>query len=93
MGLVLTLFLISTNCYNSLIAPSDRGVSFIEIWMIGTLFPVLLTLFQFGLILANDKFFDKTTNATKWDAITLIIVLLFHLVFQTTFWIIVSAYF
>ena len=50
MGLVLTLFLISTNSYNSVDAPADRGVSYIEIWMIGTLFPVLATLFQFGMV-------------------------------------------
>ena len=93
MGLVLTLFLISTNSYNSVDAPADRGVSYIEIWMIGTLFPVLATLFQFGMVCAYDKFFGNTKDTKKWDIISLIVILVFHVVFQSCFWIAVSTYF
>ena len=39
MGMMVTLSLISTNSYNSLDAPEDRGISFLEIWMLGTHFP------------------------------------------------------
>ena len=39
--MVLTLYLISANVYNSVDAPNSRGFSYIEIWMLGTQFPIL----------------------------------------------------
>ena len=35
MGLLVTLFLISSNVYNSLDAPQARGFSYTEVWLIG----------------------------------------------------------
>ena len=55
MGMILTLYLISANVYSSVEAPKARGFSYIEVWMIGTQFPILLALFEYGLILYWKK--------------------------------------
>ena len=52
MGLLVTLFLISSNVYNSLNAPQGRGFSYIEIWLIGAQGPILLAIVEYGIILA-----------------------------------------
>ena len=51
MGMIVTLYLISANVYNSVKAPDSRGFSYIEIWMIGTQVPILLALVEYGFIL------------------------------------------
>ena len=53
--MILTLYLISANVYNSVDAPSNRGFSYIEVWMLGTQFPILLALFEYGLVLYWKK--------------------------------------
>ena len=47
--MVLTLYLISANVYNSVDAPNSRGFSYIEIWMIGVQIPILLGKHLFDL--------------------------------------------
>ena len=44
MGMIVTLYLISTNVYNSVEAPKIRGFSYIETWMIGTQIPILVSI-------------------------------------------------
>ena len=53
--MILMLYLISTNVYNSVNAPYDRGFSYIEIWMLGAQFPILLAFFEYGYILYLKK--------------------------------------
>ena len=60
MGMIVTLYLISANVYNSVDAPKNRGFSFIEIWMIGTQIPILLALCEYGFVLHLKK---TTKNA------------------------------
>ena len=36
MGLIVTLYLISENVYNSVDAPKAKGFSYIEVWKLGT---------------------------------------------------------
>ena len=55
----MTLYLISTNVYNSVEAPNGRGFSYIEIWMVGTQFPILLALCEYGYILCLKKYEKK----------------------------------
>ena len=55
MGMILTLFLISANVYNSVEAPDDSVFSYIDIWMVGTQFPILLALCQYGFVLYLKK--------------------------------------
>ena len=90
LGMIVTLFLISTNSYNNLDAPEDRGVSYIEIWMIGTHFPILVALIQFCAIMAAEKFFGYTKNLKKWDLHAIPLILFFHFLFQCAFWFRVS---
>ena len=42
--MIVTLYLISANVYNSVEGPKSRGFSYIEFWMIGTQAPILLAL-------------------------------------------------
>ena len=49
------LYLISTNVYNSVNAPHERGFSYIEVWMVGAQFPILLAFFEYGYILYLKK--------------------------------------
>ena len=53
--MIVTLYLISANVYNSVKAPDGRGFSYIEIWMVGTQFPILLALCQYGFVLYLKK--------------------------------------
>ena len=55
MGMIVTLYLISTNVYNSVDAPRARGFSYIEIWMIGAQIPILLALCEYGFVLYLKK--------------------------------------
>ena len=59
MGLLVTLFLISSNTYNSLNIPQDRGFSNIEIWLIGTQGNILVALIEYAFILACKKYSFK----------------------------------
>ena len=56
LGLLVTLFLIATNVYNSVNAPFNRGFSYIEIWMIGVQSPIIWAIFEYGFLLGWKKF-------------------------------------
>ena len=53
--MIVTLYLISANVYNSVDAPHNRGFSYIELWMIGSQFPILFALFEYGFVLYLKK--------------------------------------
>jgi hypothetical protein len=55
MGMIVTLYLISANVYNSVDAPKNRGFSYVEIWMVGSQFPILIALLQYGFVLYLKK--------------------------------------
>ena len=59
MGMILTLYLIHVNVYNSVDAPQSRGFSYIEIWMIGTQVPIILALMEYGFVLYWKKYANK----------------------------------
>ena len=71
--MVLTLYLISSNVYNSVDAPSARGFSYIEVWMLGTQLPILLALLEYGFVLCykkiNTKIIDETHVTTFGDSL------------------------
>ena len=52
MGFLLILLLISSNVYNCLNAPNGRGISYIEIWLLGAQGTILGAIFEYGIILA-----------------------------------------
>ena len=68
MGMIVTLYLISANVYSSIEAPKARGFSYIEIWMIGTQFPILLALFEYGLILYWKKMAKNAENELEVES-------------------------
>ena len=53
--MILTLYLISANVYNAVDAPTTRGFSYIEVWILGTQAPILLALLEYGFILHLKK--------------------------------------
>ena len=65
MGMILTLYLISSNVYNSVNAPHDRGFSYIEVWILGTQFPNLLAFFEYGYVLYLKKVEAKVGEQTQ----------------------------
>ena len=92
LGMIVTLFLISTNTYNSVQAPDDRGVSYIEVWLMGTSIPISLALLEYGYILALEKFFGSKKNMKAYDTLAIFLVLAFHAIFQLYFWVTVSKF-
>ena len=60
--MIVTLYLISANVYNSVDAPSSRGFSNIEVWMLGAQFPILLALCEYGFVLYLKKYANKDQN-------------------------------
>ena len=56
MGLLVTLYLISSNVYSSLKAPIHRGFSYIEIFLIGTQGVIFFAILEYGFVLAWKKY-------------------------------------
>ena len=65
MGMIVTLYLISANVYNSVEGPKNKGFSYVEIWMIGTQIPILLALVQYGFILYLKKISMKFEDTNE----------------------------
>ena len=89
--MILTLFLIGVNIYNSVDAPKDRGISYIEIWTMGTQFPIALALFEYGFILYLKRVSKEPTNDERikqLDFATMIASLCFLIIFTCAYWII-----
>ena len=53
----MTLYLIAINVYNSVKAPANRGFSYIEMWFIGVQIPILVAIFEYGILLAMRKYY------------------------------------
>ena len=92
MGMLLTLFLISTNAYNAVEGPEHRGVSFIEIWMVGTHIPIMIAILEYGCVLGINKIKDKSLDFKKCDTGSLALTTIYHAVFHFTYWLSVSKY-
>ena len=60
MGMIITLYLITANVYNSVDAPPGRGFSYIELWMLGAQIPIILSLLEYGYVLYIKKHFKPT---------------------------------
>ena len=97
MGMVVTLYLISANVYNSVDAPKGRGFSYIEIWMVGSQFPILLAFFEYGFLLCykkivktadEDEAKDLEEKIKKLDLATMIFSFCSFIIFATIYWIV-----
>ena len=103
MGMIVTLYLISANVYNSLDTTENMGFSYVEIWMLGTQFPILLALFEYGFVLYLKKIAKQgdgqnqmlnqdesnLDDKIKWlDFITMTISFVCFITFASLYWII-----
>ena len=96
MGLLVTLYLISANVYNSVKAPVSRGFSHIEVWNIGVQVPILFAILEYGFVLAVLKYAKKDDDGPKkmdlkkllkmMDLTSFFISLTFIILFNAIFW-------
>ena len=90
MGLLVTLFLISVNVYNSVDGPPQRGMSYVEVWILCTQLPLIIGLVEYGIILMMMKVdkvdYEDTRFLAKCDTAALIFVFAYYVVFQITYW-------
>lgn len=56
MGLLVTLYLIAANVYNSVNAPETRGFSYIELYAICVQIIILFAISEYGVVLAMLKY-------------------------------------
>ena len=68
----MTLDLIATNVYNSVKAPTKRGFSYIEIWMLGIQTPILIGIFEYGTLLAMKRYHQNRNTSEKNNVINVI---------------------
>ena len=86
IGLIVTMFLMSSNVYIGVEAPKRRGFSYIETWIIGSQIPIILALIEFGLILGIQKYSEKCLDFRRMDLFSLVTSLLFYASFNFYYW-------
>ena len=94
MGLLVTLYLISANTFNSMKAPLNRGFSYVEIWAVGVQIPILMAIFEYGVVLGMMKYkkgdeIDKIELAykiKKIDMWSLVASGIFIILFDIIYW-------
>ena len=101
MGLLVTLFLISTNVYGKVSAPQGRGFTLIELWMLGTNFPILAAIVEYACLLLlqsrkvtdlQGKLLDNfNQHLKKIDNIALIISFAYQIIFTFLYWVIAKS--
>ena len=57
--MLITMALITCNIYNSVNGPLKRKISYIEIWMVIVLTPLLIAIAEYGLLLFIKKYYPK----------------------------------
>ena len=65
LGLLVTLDLIATNVYNSVNAPKNRGFSYIEVWFLGVQIPILVAIFEYGILLTAKRYLLKKNMSSN----------------------------
>ena len=89
MGMLVTLYLIQMNTYNSIEAPQKRGFSYIEIWFVGIQAPIFLAILEYGILLGIKKFGPHKESFFKnVDLFSLILSTLYLLVFNGFYWLV-----
>ena len=93
--MLILLYLILINTYNSVDAPSRRGFSLIETWFYGTQVPVLLAIAEYGMILFIMKVAQKDAliqgmkmeMVYKWiDLCSFTVTLVYLILFNIVYW-------
>ena len=90
MGMVITLYLIQVNTYNSVEAPPGRGFSSIDIWSFGMQIPILVAILEYGIVLSMKKFWTKQGSnemiLKQIDLLTFIASTFYLIVFNLCYW-------
>ena len=101
MGLLITLYLITFNVYGSIsstLAPSKRGFSYTEVWMVGVVITISTAILEYFFILTfkrkykyenlDDTIGRMTLDGTigRIDFISLIISIIFFGCFINLYW-------
>ena len=102
MAMLLTILLISTTIYGGVQAPPQRGMSYIEIWIVGMQIPTLIAIFESGYALLRyrrQKKFQESVRTMDsneetsefidirlYDIVTCVILIAYFLLFQIIYW-------
>ena len=87
MGMIVTLLLISSNVYSIVEAPKSRGLSHVETWIIGSQLPIIIALFEYGLVLLANRNWKPKFDFNKLDIISLILTAGFYSCFNIYYWV------
>ena len=92
MGLLLTLYLIAINNYVSTDVPSTRGISYMDIWFIGCIVPIIFAIIEYGILLAVLKYgngfvLGHRVNILMVDKVAFIVSLIYISIFDTFYWV------
>ena len=89
MGMLITLYLIQINTYNSVEAPPNRGFGSIDVWFIGMQVPILLAILEYGILLTMKKFsliLGEKTVLNNNDICTGFVSSFYLIVFNGVYW-------
>ena len=95
MGLLVTLYLIAANVYNSVNAPKNRGFSYIEVYGLGVQVPILFAIIEYGVVLATLKNNSHADDETKFwlnkklkkvDMFSVMASAIFIILFNLIYW-------
>ena len=94
LGLMITLLLISFTMHAWVDAPPDRGLSNIEIWMLGNNLVILAALFEYGFLLVRIRYVKTKPKKLekmmkKIDLNCLLVSGIYCVIFQVIFWVLV----
>ena len=85
--MLVTLYLILVNTYNSVEAPSGRGFSFIDTWFVGCQIPILFGIVEYGVILGMKRRYKSNEEMYSYiDLMSFIFTGVFFFLFNLVYW-------
>ncbi len=55
LGLLITTWLIASNVHNAVDGPTNRGFSYVEVWMIGMQITIFMAILEYGILLTFKR--------------------------------------
>ena len=88
MGMLIMLYLIQIDTYNSAEVPPHQGFGSIEFWFIGMQIPILLGILEYGTTLAMKKFWpvQKENKLKNIDLCTFFVSCLYLVTFNGVYY-------
>ena len=100
--MLLTILLISSTIYVAVEAPPKRGMSYIEIWIVGMQIPTLIAIFETGYVLLRyrrqqklqecvrtmdiNEKIEKLVDYRLYDIVTGGTLITYFVLFQIIYW-------